>query len=213
MSKALKLFTFATPNGFKPSIFLELLGLKYDVQVVDIHKNEQKSDWFLKLNPNGRIPTLVDSNTGITISQTGAILQYLADTYDKEHKWSYPYGTPEYYKQLEYLTFQVAENGPIQGQAGHFVLFAQEKIPYAINRYMTDVKRIYGVYEDILGRNDKGLYLVGDHYCIADIALYTWARTLTRLDLDIHDWPRLGKWFDALDKLPGVQAGLKVPSL
>ncbi|EGW35393.1 glutathione S-transferase [Spathaspora passalidarum NRRL Y-27907] len=213
MSHALKLYSFPTPNGVKVSIFLELLGLKYDAQAVDIRTNEQKQDWFVKLNPNGRIPTLVDSSTGVTISQTGAILQYLADTYDKEHKWSYPQGTPEYYKQLEYLIFQVAENGPIQGQANHFVVFAQEKIPYAINRYLTDVKRIYGVYEDILGRNDKGLYLVGDHYSIADIALFGWANSLSKLDIDIHTWPKLGKWFDALSEIPGVQKGLKVPTL
>ncbi|KAI5953015.1 GST2 [Candida theae] len=217
MSQALKLYTWGTPNGFKVSIFLEFLGLKYDAIPVDISKNESKSDWFVKLNPNGRIPTIEDPNfskggdSGLVLSQTGAILQYLADTYDKEHKFSYPYGTEEYYKTLEYLVFQVSENGPIQGQANHFILYAPEKVPYGINRYSNDVKRIYGVYEDILSRNkaNDSKYLVGDRYTVADFALFGWAVALRVLDIDIHQWPLLGKWHDALFALPQVQKGIR----
>ncbi|KAI5962121.1 GST2 [Candida pseudojiufengensis] len=222
MSLPIKLYTFGTPNGFKASIILELLGLKYDVISVDITKNESKSDWFEKLNPNGRIPTIEDPNfkggegkgEPLVLSQTGAILQYLVDTYDKDHKYSYPFGTKDYYKTLEYLIFQVSENGPIQGQANHFVLFSKEKHPYAINRYLTDTKRIYGVYEDILSRNKENdsKYLVGDRYTVADIALFGWSNSLKKLDIDIHDWPLLGKWFDSLSSLPAVQKGLKVPA-
>ncbi|CAD1811421.1 Glutathione S-transferase, N-terminal domain family protein [Candida parapsilosis] len=222
MSLPIKLYTCGTPNGFKVSIFLEFLGLKYDAIPIDIGKNESKSDWFVKLNPNGRIPTIEDPNfksdnggssgSGpLVLSQTGAILQYLADTYDKQHKFSYPYGTAEYYKTLEYLIFQVSENGPIQGQANHFILYAKEKVPYAINRYTTDVKRIYGVYEDILSRNkaNEGKYLVGDRYTVADFALFGWAVALKGLDIDIHQWPLLSKWHDSLLKLPQVRKGLQ----
>ena len=216
--KPIKLYTAPTPNGYKISIFLEVLGLDYEVQKLDLSKNETKEDWFVKLNPNGRIPTINDPNFkgvegGLVLSQTGAILQYLADTYDKEHKFSYPAGTAEYYKTLEYLIFQVAENGPIQGQANHFAVFAKEKVPYGINRYITDTKRIYGVYEDILSRNkaNDSKYLVGDRYTVADFALLGWAYRLSRLEIDINQWPLLGKWYDSLLKLPAVQKGFEVP--
>ncbi|WLF80316.1 hypothetical protein PVL30_004092 [Lodderomyces elongisporus] len=218
MSLPIKLYTFGTPNGHKVSVFLEVLGLKYETHKVDITKNESKSDWFEKLNPNGRIPTIIDPNFkgvegGLVLSQTGAILQYLADTYDKEHKFSYPAGTAEYYKTLEYLIFQVSENGPIQGQANHFAVFAKEKVPYGINRYITDTKRIYGVYEDILSRNkaNDSKYLVGDRYTVADFALFTWTGALKLLEIDINQWPLLTKWYTQLAKVPGVEKGNSVP--
>ncbi|EMG45920.1 gst1 Glutathione S-transferase 1 [Candida maltosa Xu316] len=216
MTKPITLYTFGTPNGFKVSVFLEVLGLAYETVSVDITKNESKSDWFVKLNPNGRIPTITDPNFEggeLTISQTGAILQYLADKYDTDHKYSYPAGTAEYYKTLEYLIFQVAENGPIQGQLNHFKLYAKDKIEYGINRYETDTKRIYGVYEDILSRNSANgsKYLVGDRYTVADFALLGWANSLSRVDIDIHQWPLLGKWFDTLRKIPAVEKGFQVP--
>ncbi|KAI5952876.1 hypothetical protein KGF54_003743 [Candida jiufengensis] len=217
MSLPIKLYTFGTPNGHKASIFLEVLGLKYDTIKVDLRKNESKSDWFVKLNPNGRIPTIEDPNFKdgpLILSQTGAILQYLSDTYDKEHKYSYPFGTKNYYKTLEYLIFQVSENGPIQGQAEHFINFAKEKVPYGINRYTNDTKRIYGVYEDILSRNKENdsKYLVGDRLTIADFALFSWADSLKHLNIDIYEWPLIGKWYDAIKEIPAVQKGLKVPN-
>ncbi|KAI3403183.1 hypothetical protein KGF56_004072 [Candida oxycetoniae] len=221
MTLPIKLYTFGTPNGHKISIFLEVLKLAYTVEKVDITKGESKKDWFVKLNPNGRIPVIVDPNVkgegdngGLVLSQTGAILQYLADTYDKEHKYSYPFGSIEYYKTLEYLIFQVSENGPIQGQANHFVVFAKEKVPYGINRYLTDTKRIYDVYEDILSRNKNNgsKYLVGDRYTIADFALYSWTGGLKLLDINISQWPLLSKWYQALSEVPGVQEGSKVPA-
>ncbi|KAK6454900.1 glutathione S-transferase [Scheffersomyces xylosifermentans] len=208
----LKLYTAGTPNGYKISIFLELLGLKYDVQRIDIRSNEQKQEWFLELNPNGRIPTLVDNSTGVTISQTGAILQYLADTYDKDHKFSYKFGTKEYYKQLEYLIFSVAEQGPITGQLSHFTKSAPEKIPYALNRYSTDVKRIIGVFELILSRNKEGLFLVGNHLTITDISVFGWANSLPRLNIDIKEFELFSKWFDSVKALEPVQKGLTVPN-
>ncbi|RCK59646.1 Glutathione S-transferase 1 [Candida viswanathii] len=217
MVQPIKLYSVPTPNGVKVSIFLELLKLPYEATFVDISTNEQKSDWFVKLNPNGRIPTIVDPNfkSGpVAISQTGAILQYLADQYDTDHKYSYPQGTAEYYKTLEYLIFQVSENGPIQGQLNHFKIYAPEKVPYGITRYENDTKRIYGVYEDILSRNSANgnKYLVGDRYTVADIALFGWANFLSKVDIDINQWPLLGKWFSAIKELPGVEKGLTIPS-
>lgn len=107
----LTLYTWGTPNGWKVSVYLEVLGLQYLVVPIDIGAGAQKEPDFLKLNPNGRIPTLVDHDNNVTISQTGAILLYLAETYDKENKFSYKFGSPEYWESLEVLVFQVAENG------------------------------------------------------------------------------------------------------
>ena len=179
---------------------------------MDISKNELKEEWFIKLNPNGRIPTLVDSSTNTTISETAAILQYLVDTYDKDNKFSYKVGTPLYYKQLELLYFQMAGVGPMQGQLHHFKLFAKEKIPYAIERYENETKRLYSVVEEYLERNKaNGPYLVGNHLSIADIAIFPWARRLERSAIDIKTWPLTAQWFDAINSLSEVQVGLSKP--
>lgn len=113
---ALKLFTAATPNGVKTSVFLELLGLEYDVHAMDMKALENKEPWYLKLNPNGKIPTLQDNSTNTTIAESGAILTYLAEKFDKDYKFSFKAGTPEYYKQLELMYFQASGVGPMQGQ-------------------------------------------------------------------------------------------------
>ena len=194
------------------SILLELLGLKYDIQKLDFSKAEQKEEWFVKLNPNGRIPTLVDSSTNTTISETAAILQYLVDTYDKENKFSYKVGTPLYYKQLELLYFQMAGVGPMFGQLGHFKVFAKEKIPYAIERYENESKRLISVVEEYLERNKaNGPYLVGEHLSIADIAIFPWIAVLHKGDLTLDAWPLTGKWYEGIAALSAVQAGLSKP--
>ncbi|CAH2354401.1 putative protein Ure2p [[Candida] railenensis] len=212
MSTPIRLYTQATPNGLKVSILLELLGLKYDVTPIDFSKNEQKEDWYLKLNPNGRIPTIVDTSTNTILAETAAIMQYLVDTYDKENKFSYKIGTPLYYKQLEVLYFQMAGVGPMQGQMGHFKRAAPEKIPYAIERYENETKRLYSVVEEYLNRNKaNGPFLVGDHLSIADIAVFTWANFLERGGIDIKPWPLLENWIESIAKLPAVQVGLNVP--
>ncbi|CAH2354403.1 putative glutathione S-transferase-like protein Tpcfp [[Candida] railenensis] len=203
-----------TPNGHKVSILLELLGLEYEFQHLNFAKSEQKEPWFLELNPNGRIPTLVDSSTNTTLSETAAIMQYLVDTYDKENKFSYKVGTPLYYKQLEVLYFQMAGVGPMQGQMGHFKFFAPETIPYGIERYENETKRLYSVVEEYLKRNkENGPYLVGNHLCIADIAIFTWASKLHRAKIDINSWPLVAQWFENIASLPEVQLGLTKPML
>ncbi|ODQ80383.1 hypothetical protein BABINDRAFT_171299 [Babjeviella inositovora NRRL Y-12698] len=218
----IKLYTCGTPNGYKVSILLELLGLKYDFHYLNIRENEQKQEWFLKLNPNGRIPTLSDTNhsvsgsdgsDGITVNETGAIMQYLVDKYDTEHKLSYPIGTKEYYLQLETLYFQMSGLGPMQGQANFFSNLAPEKIPYGINRYTEETKRLYSVLEDYLAKNSKNgsLYLVGNHYCISDIAVFAWADALHVLEIEMSEYPLVDKWYKTLAALPEVQKGLTIP--
>lgn len=203
-------YTFKTPNGYKISIFLELLGLQYKVKNLDISTNVQKEPWFLELNPNGRIPTIVDHSTGITISETGAILQYLADTYDKDHLYSYEHGTKEYYKYLEILTFAIAGQGPMQGQANHFSLYAPEKIPYGIKRYTEETKRLYSVLDLYLERS-KGPYLVGDRLTGADVSVFGWAVFANAIGVDLEQFPRVWTWAKLVAKIPEVQKGLAVP--
>lgn len=210
-SSDIVLYTAATPNGYKVTIYLELLGLKYEAKDIDIRANVQKEDWFIKLNPNGRIPTLIDNKTGITISETGAILQYLADTYDKDHKYSFAHGTKEYYLSLEVLTFQTAGVGPMQGQANHFSLFAPEKIPYGIKRYYEETKRLYSVLELYLERNEKGDYLTGDRVTFADVATYPWVAISSKIGVDLKEFPVLSKWAHKLHEIPAFRKGLTVP--
>lgn len=209
MSTQLKIYTAKTPNGIKVSILMELLGLKYDYQQLTISNNGTKEPWFIAKNPNGRIPTLEDKSTGITISESGAIMQYLVDTYDKDHKYSYKFGTKEYYLQLETLFFQMAGLGPMQGQANHFKIYAPEKVPYGINRYINEAKRLYSVLEIFLKNNEKnGPYLVGNHLCISDIACYSWAKYADKLGISLSEWPLVTKWFKNIDSIPEVQKGI-----
>ena len=213
MSTQLKLYTAKTPNGIKVSILLELLGLKYDYQQLSIANNGTKEPWFIAKNPNGRIPTLEDKSTGITISESGAILQYLVDTYDKDHKFSYKHGTKEYYLQLETLYWQMAGLGPMQGQANHFKIYAPETVPYGINRYINETKRLYSVLEIFLKNNEKnGPYLVGDHLSISDIASFGWAKVAEKLGISFSEWPLVDKWFKNIDSIPEVQKGIDFDS-
>lgn len=209
----IKLYTAGTPNGYKISIMLELLKLDYHVRTVDVMKNEQKEDWFLELNPNGRIPTLSDvdaSGEKLTISESGAILLYLVDKYDKDNKYSYAYGTPQYWKTVELLMFQMAGLGPMQGQAGHFTIFAPEKVPYGIERYTNETKRLYGVMEDVLEQTKSG-FLVGDRLTIADVACWPWIALGKMINIDISEYSRLAQWFESLEKMEEFAKGRDIP--
>ncbi|EGV61729.1 Glutathione S-transferase 2 [Yamadazyma tenuis] len=213
MSESLTLYTWGTPNGQKVSIFLELLGLKYNVKPLDISTNVQKEPEFLAINPNGRIPTLVDSSTGITISETAAIITYLADTYDKERKFSYEYGTKEYYKQLELTYFQMAGIGPMQGQAHFFIKYSKEDLPFAKTRYREETRRLYGVLEDWLKINEaNGPYLVGDHISIPDICTVPWSLSLPSIGIEFEEFPLVKKWIKNLLSQPEIVKGFNVPS-
>lgn len=195
------------------STLLEVLGLNYETKALNIGTNAQKEPWFTKMNPNGKIPTLVDQSTGITISETAAIMTYLTDNYDKDYKYSFKPGTPNYYKHLELLYFQMAGIGPMQGQANHFIKFAPEKIPYGINRYTNETKRLYGVLNEYLQRNEaNGPYLVGNHYSVADFALFSWAACLPFIGIDFKEFPLVTNWMKELLKVPGVVKGFKVPT-
>ncbi|KAK1225229.1 Glutathione S-transferase 2 [Marasmius sp. AFHP31] len=216
MSK-LTLYSFPTPNGVPISIFLEELGVSYDVVKMSISDNDigkvhnqVKSPWFLEINPNGRIPAI--THNGFNVFETSAILLYLAAEFDKENKFSFhPTQNPkEYSEVLQWLFFAHGGVGPMQGQANHFVTYAKEKIPYAQTRYLNETKRLYGVLES---RLSKHKYLAGDKYTIADIKTHGWVRRVHSLGIDLAEWPNLKDWTDRIEERAAVQKGLKIPEI
>lgn len=216
---AITLYTFPTPNGIKISVALELLGLPYKVESVNIREGEQHTPEFRKVSLNGRIPAITDTDGPSTDSkepfalfESGAILQYLAEKYDKNHKISYPQGSAEYFKTLEWLFFQNAGVGPMQGQANHFRVAAPERIEYGVTRYTNETKRLYGVLNTRLEQNGTG-FLVGDHISIADITLVGWVQRSGPLGIDLAgDFPLLEKWLNKLLSIPEVKKGFNVPT-
>ena len=198
------LYTAATPNGHKVSIALEELALPYQLHVLSFDQQEQKSAEFLKINPNGRIPAIVDrDNDDFAVFESGAILYCLAEKTGQ----LMPADAKGRSVVLQWLMFQMGGIGPMQGQANVFYRYFPEKIPAAIARYQNETRRLYEVLNS---RLEQVEYLAGD-YSIADIATYPW--------LALHDWagvsveglPALQRWMQAIDARPAVQKGLQVP--
>ncbi len=197
----IELYTAATPNGHKISIALEELGLPYEVHALSFDRQEQKAPEFLRINPNGRIPAIVDD--GFAVFESGAILLYLAEKTGQLLP-SDPKGRS---LAIQWLMFQMGGVGPMQGQANVFFRYFPEKLQGAIDRYQHETRRLYEVLDRRLGEAE---YLAGD-YGIADIATYPWVR--------IHDWAgvaidgleHLQRWMDAIAVRPAVQRGLQVP--
>ncbi|KAF9886868.1 hypothetical protein FE257_010991 [Aspergillus nanangensis] len=220
------LYSEPTPNGVKVSIVLEELGLPYKAQSINLTKDEQKEEWFLKINPNGRIPAITDGK--LRVFESAAIMLYLADKYDTDRKISYSPETPQYCEQLSWLMWQMAGLGPNQGsflpldiasqvvlipddmtgQANHFLIFAPVRSDWAIKRFKDETKRLYSVLD---ARLQESPYLAGDKYTIADIASFAWVRRVDVMDLDIAEWPALKKWCDGIEQREAVQKGLSVP--
>ncbi|KAI0205163.1 glutathione S-transferase [Astrocystis sublimbata] len=180
---------------------------------ISFAKNEQKEPWFLEINPNGRIPALTDTIDGkqIRVFESGAMLQYIVDRYDKDHKVSYPIGTAEYYEVLSWLNWQMGGLGPMQGQLNHFNRYAPEKIQYGIDRYRAEVKRLYSTMNDTLAKSKSG-YLVGDRATIADFASWGWVAVGKSSGVDPKGYPALQAWVERLLKRPGVEKGRHNPT-
>lgn len=207
------LYTDSTPNGIKISIALEELGLPYKVEHLNISTNRQKEPWFLEINPNGRIPAITDTFSDgqqIRLFESGSIFQYLVEQYDKDYKISYPKGSREYYEMNNWLFFQNAGLGPMQGQANHFVRYAPEKIQYGMDRYVNETRRLYGVLDKHLQSSKSG-FLVGDHISIADITTIGWVVWAAWAGVDIDEFPTLKKWEEMMSERPGVKKGCDVP--
>jgi GST-like protein len=201
------LYTWTTPNGRKVSIMLEELGLAYTAHAVNIGKGEQMTPAFLALNPNNRIPVIVDADgpggEPITIFESGAILVYLAD---KSGRFMAREGATRYV-QLQWLMWQMGGFGPMLGQAHHFLRSAKEKVPYAIDRYKDEAKRLYRVLDTRLAESE---YL-GGAYSVADIATYPWAARHEWHQVELAAFPNVLRWYDAIGARPAVQRGMKVP--
>ncbi|MSO89926.1 MAG: glutathione S-transferase family protein [Rhodospirillaceae bacterium] len=202
------LYTAGTPNGHKISIMLEEIGLAYTVHNVRILKGEQFAPEFVAINPNSKIPAIVDSEgpdgNPIAMFESGAILMYLADKTGK----LIPRERRGYWDVVQWLMFQMGGVGPFFGQAHHFMRFAKEKVPYAIERYCTETRRLYGVLDRRLAERD---YLAGD-YSIADIATFPWVARHDWQEVALEDFPNVKRWFDAIAARPAVVRGLAVPA-
>ncbi len=199
------LYTAATPNGFKVSIALEELALPYAVQMVDLRRGEQFRPEFLRISANNKIPAIVDrAADDLAIFESGAILTYLADKTGLLMAKS----GPARYAAFEWLFFQVGHVGPALGQLHHFANYAVEKLPYAIERFRNEARRVYGVVDRRLSAT---AYLAGSEYTIADIANLPWLLGHARHGVDLADFPHLARWIEELKARPAVQRGLAVP--
>lgn len=198
------LYTAATPNGHKASIALEELGLPYTLKVLDLSAGEQKRPDFLAINPNGRIPAIVDHGAGgFAVFESGAVLIYLAEKTGR----LMPTDVKGRSRVLQWLMFQMGGVGPMMGQANVFFRYFPEKIPAVIDRYQGETKRLFRVLDGHLKDHE---YLAGD-YSIADIANWAWVRTHRWSGVDIDDLPHLKRWRDAIRARPAVQRGIESP--
>jgi GSH-dependent disulfide-bond oxidoreductase len=202
------LFTAATPNGRKASIMLEECMLDYSVRPLELSDGEQKQAWYLQINPNGRIPAIVDhDNDDFAVFESGAILIYLAE----KTGHFLPPNTLKNAKDrslvIQWLMFQMGGLGPMMGQANVFFRYAEEKIPFAIKRYQKETRRLLEVLDARLADNE---YLAGD-YSIADIANFSWARTASWSGVESRDLKYLSSWIETIHARPAVQRGLDVP--
>jgi GSH-dependent disulfide-bond oxidoreductase len=193
------LYTFTTPNGRKPLIMLEEIGLPYIIHAIDISKGDQFTPEYIAINPNSKIPAMVDSEAGMTIFESAAILIYLAE---KSNEFL-PKAQKERFQVLEWLMLQIGSIGPMFGQLGHFK-HLPEQIPYAIDRYQKETLRLYSVLDRQLAQHE---YIAGD-YSIADIATFPWIANYARLDLNLDNHPHLNRWFEVVQQRPAVHKAM-----
>jgi GST-like protein len=203
----IEVYSWATPNGHKVHIMLEECGLPYQVVPIDIGAGWQFAPEFLRVSPNNKIPAIVDPDgpdgKPMSLFESGAILLYLAGKTGR----FLPRDTRGRYQVLQWLMFQMGGVGPMLGQAHHFRIYAPEKIPYAIDRYTNEAKRLYRVMNDQVARTR---YIAGDDYTIADIAIFPWLRSWKNQGIDWNDHPHLKGWFDEIAARPAVARGVEV---
>jgi GST-like protein len=200
------LYFWPTPNGYKVSIMLEEIGMPYNVIAVNISKGDQFQPEFLKISPNNKMPAIIDRDgpggQPYSLFESGAILMYLAEKSGQ----LMPAEIRARYRVIEWLMFQMGGIGPMLGQAHHFRRYAPEPIPYAIDRYTNEARRLYNVLDKQLGRNQ---YVAGE-YSIADIAIYPWLIPHKWQGMELEDFPNVKRWFDAIAARPAVQRGVAV---
>ncbi len=198
------LYTAPTPNGWKASVALEELGLPYQVHAINLAQNEQKEAWYLKLNPNGRIPTIVDRDNGdFPVFESGAILIYLAEKTGR----LMPSDARGRSRVIQWLMFQMGGIGPMMGQANVFFRYFPEKIQPAIDRYQNESRRLFEVLDRRLGESEW----LADDYSIADIANWCWVRTYKWSGVPIDGLVNLRRWLDVMKQRPACRRGVEVP--
>jgi GSH-dependent disulfide-bond oxidoreductase len=197
------LYTWTTPNGRKVSIALEEMGLPYTSHAVDISKDEQFKPEFLKISPNNRIPAIVDRDNGLSLMESGAILQYLGDKTGK----LLPASGEKRWRVLEWLNWQMGGIGPMLGQVHYFVKYNPGKAPHAEERYLKEAHRLYKVLNTRLADHEY----VADDYSIADIAIWPWISRYEWQTIDMKQYPNVLRWYLAIAKKQATQQGYKVP--
>ena len=204
----IELYTWSTPNGRKVSIMLEELGLPYNVHAINIGKDDQFKPEYIAINPNSKIPSIVDTQgpdgAPISLMESGAILVYLAEKTGK----LLPASARGRSVAMQWLMFQMGGVGPMFGQVHHFLRAAKEPVPYAIERYTNETRRLYGVLDARLKDHE---YLAGE-YSIADIATYPWTARYEWHKTRLEDFPNVKRWYDAISARPAVDRGMKVPA-
>jgi len=201
----LELYTWATPNGHKPHILLEELGVPYVLKPVNIFEGEQLEEGFWSINPNRRIPALIDRsdpNAPVRVFESGAVLFYLAEKYQR----FLPKSPAGRWEAISWLNWQMGGLGPMLGQGQHFFSYATEKHPYSIDRYTKEGQRLLTVMDRHLGEHE---YLA-DEYSIADIACFPWVRIHKLCNLSIEAMPNLKRWYGAIRGRPAVERGMNI---
>ena len=200
----LELLTSETPNGWKAAIMLEELGVPYKVTAISLTNLDQKQDWYVALNPNGRIPTLVDHDEGdFAVFESGAILIYLAEKFGR----FMPSDAKGRSRVIQWVMWQMSGLGPMMGQATVFNRYFEDRLPKVIDRYVRESRRLFGVMDARLAEHE---FLAGD-YSIADIACFPWVRGHEWAQIPIDGFDHLKRWFETIAARPAVQRGLLVP--
>ena len=201
------IYTWPTPNGHKIHIMLEETGLAYRVHPINIGAGEQFKPKFLKISPNNKMPAMIDSEgpggKPISMFESGAMLLYLASKTGK----FLPEDIRDRWSTLQWLMFQMGGVGPMLGQAHHFLIYAPEKIPYAMQRYSKEANRLYGVMDRRLAESK---FIACGEYTIADMAIMPWLRSYQRQGVNMDEYPQVKRWFDGIAARPAVQRGLTV---
>ncbi len=199
------LYTSSTPNGYKASVTLEELGLPYTVHAIDLRKQEQKTPEFLRMNPNGRIPVIVDRDANdLVIFESGAIMVYLAEKTGR----LMPADPAGKAKVMQWLMFQMSGIGPMMGNANVFYRYFPEQVPAAIDRFQNESRRLFEVLDTRLAESEW----LADEYSIADIANWCWVRTYKWSGVSADGLPHLKRWRDAIRERPAAQRGIAQPA-
>jgi GST-like protein len=204
----IQLYTWGTPNGKKISIMLEEVGLPYEVHPINLQKGEQSTPEYLAINPNNKIPSIIDTDgpggQSLKLIESGAILMYLAEKAGK----LWPQDMRKRYDVIQWLMFQMGGVGPMFGQANFFFRL-NEKVPYAIDRYHKEALRLYRVLDKELGQRE---YLAAE-YSIADVATYPWVWRHEMHQVKLEEFANVKRWFDAISARPAVQRGMQIPKV